>query len=542
MFFYIKNLMIFSAIFIIGLNGCGGSSNNTSTANGDKSTSIINGIAQLGNLANANVTIYKIEDNGTVTPLWNEITSSGTTLNEIGKFKLHIDNLNDNTFYLYKVKGGKDWDANDTGVMDTNYTINRGIIRSIAKGSDIKIAANNFSVSYATELLYEKVAIALKRNFNKTTFQALLNNETTQIIKDINGDNVIDMQDILTFNPVNDKNRLTDDITKLKLEEIIHAIHNGKTPILSNISNILSSYNTAGYAFNVTLSNDGKKAYVADDTNGLVIINVSDPANPTLLGSYDTTGGARAVTLSNDGKKAYVADRNDGLVIIDVSDPTNPTLLGSYNTAGDAFDVILSNDGTKAYVSDYTNGLVIIDVSDSANPTLLGSYDTAGGALASTLSSDGTKAYVSDYTNGLVIIDVSDPTNPTLLGSYDTAGNANGIILSNDGTKAYIADDTDGLVIIDVSDSTNPTLLGSYDTNYHAAKVTLSNDGTKAYVGDNGDGVIVIDVSNSFSPTLVSSYDTVGNARGIILSNDGTKIYVADDNDGLVIIDLTLFD
>ncbi|WP_370686707.1 hypothetical protein [Nitrosophilus labii] len=38
-----------------------------------------------------------------------------------------------------------------------------------------------------------------------------------------------------------------------------------------------------------------------------------------LLGSYDTAGWAYGVTLSSDGTKAYVADGGSGLVVIDLS-------------------------------------------------------------------------------------------------------------------------------------------------------------------------------------------------------------------------------
>jgi len=99
------------------------------------------GTAQLGNLANANVKIYKIEDNGTKSLLWTETTSTGDSLESIGKFNIHDAEIDDNSFYLYEVTGGEDWDADDDGVKDENATLNRGKVRAIAKGSDIKAVA-----------------------------------------------------------------------------------------------------------------------------------------------------------------------------------------------------------------------------------------------------------------------------------------------------------------------------------------------------------------------------------------------------------------
>ncbi|NPA13495.1 MAG: hypothetical protein GXO45_05875, partial [Aquificae bacterium] len=75
-----------------------------------KSNNISYGTAQLGNLANATVEIYKIESDGSLSLLWKETTTSGERLEDIGKFNLHLNELEENSFYLYKVFGGYDWD------------------------------------------------------------------------------------------------------------------------------------------------------------------------------------------------------------------------------------------------------------------------------------------------------------------------------------------------------------------------------------------------------------------------------------------------
>ena len=59
----------------------------------------------------------------------------------------------------------------------------------------------------------------------------------------------------------------------------------------------------------------GGLAYVADDTSGLRLIDVSNPAAPLELGALDTPGEAWDVEVL-DGL-AYVADDTSGLRIID---------------------------------------------------------------------------------------------------------------------------------------------------------------------------------------------------------------------------------
>ncbi len=70
----------------------------------------------------------------------------------------------------------------------------------------------------------------------------------------------------------------------------------------------------------------GSRVYVANDRDGVRVVNISQPALPTLLGYFNTwtaeTGGARflegAVGIDVDRvrKRIYVADTNHGLVIL----------------------------------------------------------------------------------------------------------------------------------------------------------------------------------------------------------------------------------
>ncbi len=320
-----------------------------------------------------------------------------------------------------------------------------------------------------------------------------------------------------------------------------------------NVSNpasptLTGTRDTTGLAYGVTLSADGNTAFVADFTSGLQIIDVVDPAangataiatSPSIKGNFDTSGRTFGFTLSADGNTAFVADFSDGLDIIDISDPTNPTFKGNFDTSGFAKDVTLSADGNTAFVADGSDGLDIIDISDPTNPTFKGNFDTTGDASGVSLSPDGNTAFVTDGTDGLDIIDVSNPTNPTLTASYITPTSARDVSLSADGNTAFVADYTSGLQIIDISTLANPTLIGSFDTSGFAYGVTLSADGNTAFVADGIDGLDIINVSNPASPTITGTYNTSGSARGVTLSPDGNTVFVADSNKGLQVIDIT---
>ena len=95
------------------------------------------------------------------------------------------------------------------------------------------------------------------------------------------------------------------------------------------------------------------------------ILYVKDVSVIREIGYFDTTGDAIAVFVLDE--YAYLADDHEGLKIIDVSDPENPFEIGSVDTPGSARDVFV-RDGF-AYVADSTGGgLRVIGVSDPLAP------------------------------------------------------------------------------------------------------------------------------------------------------------------------------
>jgi len=156
---------------------------------------------------------------------------------------------------------------------------------------------------------------------------------------------------------------------------------------------------------NVAVS--GNYAYVATGQAGLLVIDVSDPANPQRVGGCDTNGPASAVAVS--GGNAYAATGQAGLQVIDVSDPAHPQRVGGYDTSGFAYGVAVS--GNYAYVADGPAGLQVIDVSDPAHPRRMGGYNTSGSAYGVAVS--GNYAYVADGDWGLAVFNL--PSAPHLL-------------------------------------------------------------------------------------------------------------------------------
>jgi hypothetical protein len=293
-----------------------------------------------------------------------------------------------------------------------------------------------------------------------------------------------------------------------------------------NMKLLDSQYNNDGYSYRVRKV--GSELYVADGTVGMTILNVSSLTTPTSASTYDSPGSARSVRIQ--GNFAYVADDTSGLRIVNISDPDNIASEGSYSTGtSNTYGAWVSGD--YAYMADDTNGLHIINVTDPSSPSLMGTFDTGGNAYDVQVLHK--TAYVADQSQGLRIIDVTDPADTDELGFYDTGSNAFAVWTS--GNVAYIADDANGIVAVNVLDPTSPALLDTYDTGGRAVDVEV--DGDIAYVADRAGGLVILDVSDPSNMELAATFDTDGEARGVYVA--GNHVFVADDSEGLQIINVS---
>ncbi|MCK4441445.1 MAG: hypothetical protein KAU90_05525 [Sulfurovaceae bacterium] len=292
--------------------------------------------------------------------------------------------------------------------------------------------------------------------------------------------------------------------------------------------------------WDVALSNDENKLFITK-WMGFSLLDISNPATPSLIGTYNLGLNTDYLILSNDNSKLFIPDDN-GLKIVDVSNPTQPTILGQYPAPATYRNrLALSADNTKVFMINKENGLLIIDVSDPSNPVLLGSYKTDGIAKDVKLSSDEKKAFVAYGTSGLQIIDITDLSNPSLINSYPTTTSINCVSISKDDKIAYLTVDSpvraDNLEIVDISDIYNPILLGTYSANSNFGIKLFDND-TKAFLLDGYSDISIINLKDPKNPSLLTKYNTDGDTLNVSISKDGNRAFVADGDRGLYIFNL----
>ena len=72
----------------------------------------------------------------------------------------------------------------------------------------------------------------------------------------------------------------------------------------------------------------GKYAYLAAESDGVVILDISDPTSTSLVGIYDYPGANRVESIHISGNYAYAGNRayTGKLQIVDISNTSQPLL------------------------------------------------------------------------------------------------------------------------------------------------------------------------------------------------------------------------
>jgi hypothetical protein len=127
----------------------------------------------------------------------------------------------------------------------------------------------------------------------------------------------------------------------------------------------------------------GPHHVVTAEWSALRIYGLADPADPQVLGSVSLSQ-ARAVAIGGDF--AYVACGNLGLAVVDISNPAAPSLVVQYPVGGFVDQVAVV--GSRVYMTGYLIGMVTLDVTVPAAPSVVHLL-ALDGEPASILTKDG---------------------------------------------------------------------------------------------------------------------------------------------------------
>jgi MYXO-CTERM domain-containing protein len=312
------------------------------------------------------------------------------------------------------------------------------------------------------------------------------------------------------------------------------------------------------------VGDEGTIAYVAA-TEGFAAVDVSDPAAPTVLAERrelreDTEAGTmqQIYDVKVDGDRLLVAgpaqpgtSGSKGVLVYDVSDPADPVKQGFYGTDHYVHNCYL--DGDVAYVCNgsYGQEIEIVDVA-ADEPTKLAEWTPIdheprleevprSSLTVHDVYVHDDRAYLPAWDTGTYVLDVSDPAEPTYvtsvsdytveemtdLGRVDVLippGNHHYARPSDDGSLLFVGRESwsyepegksavggpGGITIYDLSGSGEPTELSTIephparDETYRSGTWTTSHNfdlvGDRLYTSWYQGGVKLFDVSDPATP------------------------------------------
>ncbi len=268
----------------------------------------------------------------------------------------------------------------------------------------------------------------------------------------------------------------------------------------------------------------GDVAYVAAGSDGLVTLNVSNPAAPVLLDQYTTGSGDFYRKLDVQGHLAFVNNYSSSgdIMIFDVSDPTDITLVNS-DSGTELLDLFAW--GELLFYT-YSGGFGIANISTPSSPIYYPDYIGANVTacwvqgyhlyLACNLSGDGY---------GIRVYDITDALNPVLVDD-DLWLSSNHYDIFVDGDVAYAANNFwEGVYNV-----TNPFEVAISDSIYNPPSRCLGVWGFGPYMisARYGEGISIFDTSDITDSRLISS--NTGISTAIQVTVHGDYIYVANRN------------
>ncbi|MYK41779.1 MAG: hypothetical protein F4049_16365, partial [Gemmatimonadetes bacterium] len=193
---------------------------------------------------------------------------------------------------------------------------------------------------------------------------------------------------------------------------------------------------TPGPALDIKIAGDLAVIGVQDfgSSFGLLILDISDPANPVELSRFDQESWEGVHNLFLHGDRLYLAHGlNLGLSIVDITDPTAPLVSGFWQHEGDFSNVVhdVFIRDRLAVVSDMFSGLVLLDLTDPDAPTMLAALPFAEGMHSAW--AEGDYVYCNQEFGGwerrLYVVDIADPRQPQVVHSFGSGPPPQGPIL-----------------------------------------------------------------------------------------------------------------
>jgi len=148
---------------------------------------------------------------------------------------------------------------------------------------------------------------------------------------------------------------------------------------------------------------DDTHAYIASDNpnQGFVVANISNPYSPFKVTGLDV--GEAAHDIEIQGNTAFLAT-NSGVRIVDITDPANPSLISFYASTHAVNRLAVSENFVFLACEDVEFGLIVLDVENLNQPELTNRVKVNGRGKDVEVGGNFAAVGIDDPSSGLQII------------------------------------------------------------------------------------------------------------------------------------------
>ena len=299
------------------------------------------------------------------------------------------------------------------------------------------------------------------------------------------------------------------ELTAVDISNPLAPVVAGSTPFNKALLNASTVNIANGDAYVVSKNRNASSTNNDDGTgNSFTIVNISNPAAPTIVGSLTDPlklFGAYGVAVPGthyafvaaqgclNGQPCPNTSVGNSFEVIDISTPSAPTIVATlHNTSlpapwngSNALDHAdsVSIDGNDAYVTaSYSNRLTVIDISNPLAPKIVASLKDPSINFPADVATSGNDAYVADQSGstvpGFTVVDITNPAAPKVVGSVKNPLLNGAYRVRLSGNFAYVtASSAHAADVIDISSPTSPRFVyGLSDANHfwHTTGLDLS--------------------------------------------------------------------
>jgi len=297
---------------------------------------------------------------------------------------------------------------------------------------------------------------------------------------------------------------------------------------------------------------DGREYACVGLTNGVSIVNCTDPLAPFEVGSFPGTFCTWRDLKTYNEYLYVVNDCSAGIEVIDMSDPDHPLLVSVFGLGqvSHAHNVAIDVETGILYAVGTQNGMHVYDL--DVNPLNPPQISVWGPNYVHDISiQDGVGHAALIYDGVYRTLDVTDPAHITTIGLTQSGANfAHSTWPTADNNVVVVADEkaTDRhLAFFDVSNPAQPVKLSQFVEDAQSIPHNPYIRGNVCHVSWYTEGYIAIDISDPSNPVKVGRYDTQPNTEsGGITGFNGAwgcypfqpsgVIYVSDRQRGLFVV------